>query len=594
MAEHRRSSEPATIDELKSCHLFADLDDQTLRYTAERMRRIFVPAEELVITAGATGDALFVVVRGRLQVFTSAPDGVEVPLNEAGPGDVVGELALLSHRPRLASVRTTRDSELLRLSADDFDALVDQAPAAVLHIARTVVDHLDGSEVAHEPPVRTIALLPAGGTDPRVVAAVAMDLASALGPKTVVLDAARIDQLLGPRPATAALLTLLDRCEREGPHVIYVGNGRRSWVKQCTRQADRIVLVADATARPEPNRREVAAGQTRRELLLVHPADCQRPEGTIRWLEVRNLAAHHHVRRGDRGDMERVARLVTGNAVGLVLGGGGPRGFAHMGVIRALEDAGVPIDMIGGTSIGALMAAGKAVGWDHSTRMENVVRAFAGKGLFRPTLPLVSLTSGKKVTKLLRDPNYLGETAMEDFWIRWFCVSTNLTRSRPEIHERGPAWLCIRSSIALPGILPPVFSDGDLLVDGGVLNNVPVDAMRERLDGRIIAVDLEPDVDLRPRQPFPPSLSGWRMLADRLLRNGSAPEVPNAVQILMRAKQVGGEYAQRAVLESTPVDLYLRPPMDNFGALNFGVGPQLVESAYRYTLDQLEQSSFAD
>jgi predicted acylesterase/phospholipase RssA len=230
----------------------------------------------------------------------------------------------------------------------------------------------------------------------------------------------------------------------------------------------------------------------------------------------------------------------------------------------------------------------------HEERVARMERALVGtRGLFRPTLPLVSLTSSKRIVRMLRDPAYLGDVAMEDSWLPWYCVSTNLSRGCSVVHERGPAWLAVRSSIALPGVLPPVHSDGDLLVDGGVLNNLPVDAMRDRLDGRIVAVDLEPAVDLRYDDAFDPTLSGWRVLSSKLNPLRAAPRVPNLVQIVLRAKQVGGDHAQRGVLAQHAVDLYVRPPIESFGALNFKAGAGLVDAAYRHTAEQLDAGTLA-
>jgi predicted acylesterase/phospholipase RssA len=262
--------------------------------------------------------------------------------------------------------------------------------------------------------------------------------------------------------------------------------------------------------------------------------------------------------------------------------------------VRALEDAGVPIDAAGGASVGAMVAALYGLDVGHEQRLALMEQALVGtRGLFRPTLPLVSLTSSKRIDRMLRHPDHLGERHVEDAWIPWFAVSTNLSRGRPFVHERGPAWLALRSSIALPGILPPVHHDGDLLVDGGVLNNLPVDAMRERVEGRIVAVELEPKVDLRYEVPVDTTLYGWRVLAGKLNPVRKGRRVPNLVQIVLRAKQVGGDHAQRSVLAQHQVDLYLQPPIEAFGALNFKAGRDLVDSAYEFTAEQLRSGAIA-
>jgi len=234
------------------------------------------------------------------------------------------------------------------------------------------------------------------------------------------------------------------------------------------------------------------------------------PSDTARWLAHSAVADHHHLRDGHPEDMARLARMVTGTGYGLVLGGGGPRGFAHLGVLRALEEAGVPIDVVGGTSIGALMGAISALGMDDAERVARAVTAFTRSGrLVSPTLPLVALSSGRRVDRLLAE--HLGPAMIEDLPQRFFCVSANLTTAEEVIHERGPLWPAVRASLSLPGIFPPVYADGHLLIDGGALDNVPVEVMRARVgNGCVIAVDLSPEMEPMTAVPFGPGLSGWR------------------------------------------------------------------------------------
>ena len=207
------------------------------------------------------------------------------------------------------------------------------------------------------------------------------------------------------------------------------------------------------------------------------------------------MADYLHLRCDHRADAARLVRMITGTACGLVLGGGAPRGFAHLGVLRALEEAGVPIDVVGGTSVGALIGAFCALGLNDSERVERAVAAFTRSGsLVRPTLPLVAVSPGRRVDRLLAE--HLGPGLIKDLPRRFFCVSANLTRAEEVIHDRGPLWPAVRASLSMPGIFPPVYSDGDLLIDGGALDTVPVEIMRGRVgSGYIIAVDLSPDVE---------------------------------------------------------------------------------------------------
>jgi len=327
------------------------------------------------------------------------------------------------------------------------------------------------------------------------------------------------------------------------------------------------------------------------DLVLLHPSGTEKPVGTSRWLAGRDVDLHHHLREGRAADLARLARHVAGTARGLVLGGGGMRGFAHLGVMHAFDDAGVEVDAVAGTSIGAIMAGLRAGGLDHAARLEPSVQAMVRQGSMVPaTLPLVSYSSARKVTRLLRDVPVFGWD-IEDLWLPFFCVSASLGHAREVVHDRGPAWRAIRASISLPGVYPPVPHEGDLLVDGGVLNNVPVDVMSAMLrGGRILAVDLAPEEDPGPTAGFGETLSGWRVLGSRVRRRTPlhAPALPD---VLVRGLMLASSRGDRARLADGAGVTLLRPPLGAGGLLDFKAGPALVDPAYRCTRDLLPSLS---
>jgi predicted acylesterase/phospholipase RssA len=263
-------------------------------------------------------------------------------------------------------------------------------------------------------------------------------------------------------------------------------------------------------------------------------------------------------------------------------------------VLRALEEAGVPIDTVGGTSVGAVMGALYALGMDHAERVERAVTAFTRSGrLVSPTLPLVALSSGRRVDRLLAE--HLGSVNIEDLPLGFFCVSASLTRAEEVIHERGPLWPAARASLSLPGIFPPVYAAGDLLVDGAALNDLPVDVMRVRLgSGCVVAVDLSPDVEPLNTAPFAHGLSGWQVLRAHLNPFGTPRPVPNVVDILSRSTGLSQIRRRRAALAGDGIDLLLHPPIAALGALDFKGGVALIEAGYRYAADALANSTFAD
>ncbi|MDQ4075398.1 MAG: patatin-like phospholipase family protein, partial [Chloroflexota bacterium] len=300
----------------------------------------------------------------------------------------------------------------------------------------------------------------------------------------------------------------------------------------------------------------------------------------------RDVHTHYHVRRNNEADLAHLARRVTGNAFALTLGGGGARGLAHIGVIRALEEAGFRIDVIGGASVGALVGAGYAVGMDYREMMK-LARDFATRDKwFDVTLPLVSFLASRKMTQLL--DSLFGEINIEDLPRSYFSVSCNLTRADLVIHRSGPVWYAVRASTAMPGVFAPVPNeDGDLLVDGGVLNNVPADIAGELCEGGpVAAVNVSPDVDMAGKYAYGPSLSGWRLLLNRFLPPSRRVQAPPLLEILRRTTDLVTIHHGKVSRER--VDLYINPDVAHYETFDFEPYEELIEAGYRAAWEQIE------
>ncbi|CAL8463928.1 g3463 [Coccomyxa elongata] len=335
-----------------------------------------------------------------------------------------------------------------------------------------------------------------------------------------------------------------------------------------------------------------AAQMRRVELVLLHRPGME-PTGTAAWISPRPLLArHHHVRLSNPKDMARVARWMAGKAVGLVLSGGGSRGLAHLGVLHALDDAGVPVDVIGGTSQGAFMAALYAQGlsWE---RMHQVVREYAGAmGSVRHlvsdlTLPLISVFSGAGFDRVVRESMAAGAQRIEDLWLNFFCMTTNLTRGEPSVHTEGLLWKLVRASMTIVGLVPPVTECGELLIDGGYLNNMPVDVMRGLGVDTVIVVDVEDRDDSvwHNLTPIDGGLSGWRLLWDRwcpipALRYNI--KMPRYNQIVNALTWMSHSQNLRRVAREHPIDLYLQPPVTRFRLLDYHLMDRIVRDSNRY------------
>jgi NTE family protein/lysophospholipid hydrolase len=267
----------------------------------------------------------------------------------------------------------------------------------------------------------------------------------------------------------------------------------------------------------------------------------------------------------------------------LVLSGGGARGIAHVGVIAALAEAGIPIDYVGGTSMGAIFGAGLALGFDVPRMRDEVRELFARPfSLYDLTLPISSLLAGKKLDRVLRAQ--LGDADIEDLWLPFFCVSADLSRADLIVHDRGCLWKAVRASSSIPGMFPPVPLDGRTLVDGGLVDNLPLDVMAGRCPGPLIAVDVFPYGDPGFQQPSNRVTRWLRALRTRVR---GEPASPPLFDILVRSTLLGSKFRQEEAIGRIGQVIYLEPPVAAFGVLQWRAHQALIDAGYRYARARL-------
>jgi NTE family protein len=369
--------------------------------------------------------------------------------------------------------------------------------------------------------------------------------------------------------------------------VIYAGSTWEApWTSLCMRQADRLLLVAagpaDASVAPLPGATASLPWRTADLVLLAGDGDGGDLHAAA-WLDrFCDVRCHHHMRWRSPADLARLARALTGRAVGLVLSGGGARGFGHVGVIKALRAGGIPVDVVGGTSIGSIIAAGVALEWDDGELDRRLRAAFVESDpLDDYTIPFVALVRGEKVTARLRQ--HFGEVCIEDLPRPLFCVASNLTSGAPAVLQRGPLWRALRASIAIPGLLPPATHEGQLLVDGAVLNNLPADILGEHRLGPILGVDVT-----RYRTIGPGRSVRTRSVA-RFLRRWlfAGYEGPGIATLLMSAANMGSDAQTRQSRAS--LDALLEPPLESIHIRDWQAYDRAVEAGYRHAMEHMEE-----
>lgn len=590
---------------LHASGLFGELQEGVLRELEALLEPVWIEGGSTVFRQGDEGDALYLVISGLVQVLLEQAGGEPRILAALGPGEIFGEMALLEHEPRSATVRALRDSQLARLARADCERLLARRPEALLVVTRKLVARLRTQNAGPRRPNRaltTIAVVPAAEGVPasdfcgRLAASL-----RAHGP-TLEVSSAWLEAHVGHLGAAQAaqteaghgrLMELLGKLEADHRFVIYQADASESaWTARCLRQSDHVLIAATAASDPRPGAAELAAERALRQrpgsrasLVLLHPDGSREAAGTSQWLAARNVDRHHHVRLDAPRDFDRLARSLAGRAVGLVLGGGAARAFAHAGVIRALQEAHIPIDIVGGTSAGGVFAATCAREFGYEQSIETVTGGIAAM-LANFTIPLVSLASGRDAIPFLRKA--VGDMQIEDLWLRYFCVSANLTRASVQVHDRGSLGRSLLATGRLPAILPPLLWDGDLLVDGGIIDNVPVDVMRRYPDcGTVIACDVSPAYDPPEVTPFGDSLSGWHVLRQLVKPKTKRERFPGVLAVLLRTMEFGGAAYKSETIGDA--DFYLTPPVAPFKMNEFERGPEIAEVGYRYAAPKIAE-----
>jgi len=577
---------------LHQAPLFADLDPQSLAAVERELSLHVLPGGAPLFRQGEPADAVYVVASGCLGVFRHEDeDSIEAPIliAEVPPGNIVGEMSLLSHSQRTRSVAALRDSEVWRLARDSFDKLTAQHPEVLPTLMRSVALRTALGPAKRRRQPRTFALLPAGPDVPSARFAVLLAGAlGRLGSEVQMLGPDSLDQ----EPEWFA------RCEMESSFVLYRAEPTATeWTELCLRQADCLVVVRRADDdRPTKVPFEIETAQTgavfhrRRELVLLHEGHDPSPGLTSPLLAGGLYGQHHHVRLDIHADIDRLARLLTGHAVGVVMAGGGARAFAHIGVVKALAASGVPIDQVGGTSMGAIIAAAVASRWSEEELVQRFRRAFVNiNPLSDYTLPFISLFAGRRVTRLLRAS--FGEKEIEDLILPFFCVTANLTTSNADIHTVGRLWRWLRASSSIPGVLPPFNEAGEVHVDGGVIDNFPVRTM-QRLDrGITIGVDIDTGGALAAGADVTEPWSAWQFFRRLVWKRNETLPIPSIVRILLRSALVAS--TAHSAEDRQAADLLIVPPMTQIDLLDWTSFDAAVEVGYRTTMEALDKARAA-
>jgi predicted acylesterase/phospholipase RssA/CRP-like cAMP-binding protein len=575
---------------LRASRGFGTLAEEVLVDLAQALAYEHVAGGDPVYREGAPSDSMLFVVSGGLRVSRRDNNGDLNLYNEVRPGQSVGEVGLILQQARTADVTAVRDSTLALLSRASYEALLEKHPLAMNRVfVQVIYDFMRHSTpLAEKQYAQSFAVVPLH--DNAGAGEVAHALARTFG------SVGRVQHLKPPAPgeAVSPLFDHPDDLEGACDFLVYEAEEKpSSWTRRAFRQADQVIFVARAGHPQEIGEieqrltREPGFPMKRKHLVLLHAAAASTPVDVGKWRGVREFERTYPVRSGRDADFARLGRFLTGTAVGVVLGGGGARGFAHLGVLRALEEHGIPVDLIGGNSMGALIGAQYASGATLE-QIRSRTQAFASGGE-RLTLPVISLVSGRRVERDLK--KMFGETTIDDLWTPYFAAACNLSKGTTTVQDRGPLWRAVLASNSPAGLFPPVLHNGDLLVDGAILENVPVEAMRVRLgtplekrrgNGTIIAID----VDVRDQLGVDPALSRlsvWRTIKGFFGPDGQ--QSPGIASILYSAGHIGGASQRSRTIAQA--DHYLEPPVAEFSLMGYRRSQEIADVGYRYAVQKI-------
>ncbi|XP_054896869.1 patatin-like phospholipase domain-containing protein 6 isoform X4 [Poeciliopsis prolifica] len=588
-------------------------------------------------------DCTYIILNGRLRSVIRKANGKKELVGEYGRGDLIGVVEALTKQPRATTVHAVRDTELVKLPEGTLNNIKRRYPQVVTRLIHLLGQKILGNLQHGRGPfsgsalslpsmtksadvtnpasnLSTVAVLPVGDDVP--ISAFNLELShalSAIGP-TLLLTSDIIRERLGASALDSIyeyrLSGWLAQQEDINRIVLYqTDSSMTPWTQRCIRQADCILIVGVGDQEPALGELEQMLENTAvralKKLILLHKEDGPGPSRTVEWLNMRSWCSGHlHLKcprrvfsrrsatklrevyekvfqkTADRhSDFSRLARVLTGNNIALVLGGGGARGCSHVGVIKAMEEAGIPIDIVGGTSIGSFIGAlyaeeRSAVRTKQRAREWSKAMNSVFKTVLDLTYPITSMFSGSAFNTSIY--NVFEDKQIEDLWLPYFNVTTDITASAMRVHQDGCVWRYVRASASYTPYLPPLCDpkDGHLLVDGCYVNNVPADIARNVGTRTVIAIDVgsQDETDLCN---YGDSLSGWWLLWKRINPWAEKVKVPDMAEIQSRLAYVSC-VRQLEVVKKSAYCEYIRPPIDRFKTMDFGKFDEIYEIGYQH------------
>lgn len=588
------------IEFLSPISLFKNINRTVLADLISSMKIIRCEGGEVIVRKGDRDKDLYILYHGRLGVYDSQEKAghlKETLINEVIPGQIIGEIGLLSNYQRINTIIAVRDCILLKLEQESFKKIETQYPAETLELAKQALNRIVNrpKEVQSRKTI-TLSIAPAGNSNHRTLVDILYHDLKRLKP-TVLVNKEICNRyfdkdcsnLALTDPGHDAILQWLLSLEEKYEYIIYETDSEMTpWTERCLRQSDRIFFTVQENVSFVQNSIEIAVSK--------HPKKYSSPDyiflhgharisGSKKWLDHRSVQRYLHINYDSIKDRERLLRFINGTSFGVVLNGGGARGFAHLGPLKVLFEMGIPIDFIGSCSMGAFVASQYAKGLTFE-EMKKVGVDTVGLYKSEFSLPLVSLMSANSVAEICKILG--GDLDIEDLHYPFFCVSANLTQNKLDVLDRGLLWRALRSTISIPGVFPPMYNDeGDCLVDGGIINNMPVDLMQNFMGpGKILAINCSLPTTLSPRLITEASFSYWKYMIKKWNPFNAKRQMPHSIfNTLMTSMQLGSNHKQ--IQNAQLADYYLEIDTRQFTLFEYYRLQELIDKGYQDSREKL-------
>ncbi|MCC5814178.1 MAG: patatin-like phospholipase family protein [Leptospira sp.] len=573
------SSALTLIRDIPLCQFFSDKEFEKF---GKSLELISIDSGETLFYQGDDPDGFYFVLTGRLyyERIIYEYGNVRDLKGEFSRGSVIGEIAVLSGSKRTASVIASRDSELLFLSLENWKKLLMEFPETFIKTLQFIFHNFTNASSSKEfIPQRMISILSLSKSIPEDQFSENLKKSLEKYGKVCIIRRDQYEKL-----SISELRELFNRLEKENQFTIFETSFDEEWTKFCFNHSDRIIildeLIGSGNLRSEEKEFKINYDTVTKDLVILAP-DSTTYFDYNKWTAHRNISSKFLIDLNSLKSFNRLARHISGNSIGIALGGGGARGFAHIGVMQGLSEMGIEVDMISGTSIGSIIGSLYALRLNNDEILSLVQKYFVDRN---PTGDIhfspIALTKGEVFTNSLKEA--FGNKLIESMYLPFFAVACNLTKESLHIFNSGEIWKALRASSSIPGLSPPILINNDLYIDGGLLNNLPCDILKNNGMNIVIGVDIAGQ-DLNQsnhmREYFPkdnpgvsPSfLDGWKYSIHDFLHGNQTPII---MELLVSSGMVGSKIHKDSILDS--IDLLISPDVNAYGLLDWKKMDELI------------------